>query len=454
MRENGCFAIRVSAAAILILSLVQTSHASDKGDSDTSTKQLLQLKNPTSWLELGADFRFRITYDEARKLDQNAIGHDRVESRYRGRFKAKIKYSQDLDFNIQLITEPRYYHRPPSLKKQFIRNEILFNQLNFVLRNAFGSDTVLTVGRQELKLGSGWLISDGTPLDGSRTNFFNAVRATYEMPQWNTTVDMIWIENHGDSAKWLKPFNDQDIDLAEQDERGAIVYLSKQRGEDSRLDGYFIYKQDHNRRISSGYQGEIYTFGVVLAGRLDDNWTYVIEAAPQFGHKNGKKLNALGSNNQLTYDFRDGNKNKVSFGYEYLSGNDDQDKYFDKVWGRIDTWSVLYQGTIDSIDGRAYDNSNLHRIYLSWAAEPWQNTCIQVAYNLLFADENTSQGGTGGLSKSGNFRGQLLRAQIEQKISKSLSHRLEGELFIPGDYYNDDRNDVAVFARYGITWTW
>ncbi len=454
MQKKVSIARCIYMAASLSLCLIRVAQATCKRDYDPYNGQVLQLKNPTPWLELGADFRFRVVYDEARKMDKNATGHDRINTRYRARAKGRVKLSEELDFNIRLVTEPRYYHRPPSLDKQLIYHELLFDQFNLVWRNALGLPMTATVGRQEIKLGSSWLILDGTPLDGGRTNFFNAIRATYDLKEWNTSVDLIWIENHGDSAKWLKPFNDRDFDLAEQDERGAIIYLSKKRSKDSRLDGYFIYKQDHNRRVSSGYQGEIYTFGAMLEGRLNENWTYCFEVAPQFGHKNGKELNAFGSNNQLTYDFKDERKNKITVGYEYLSGDDDPDKNFDRVWGRVDTWSVLYQGTIDSLDGRAYDNSNLHRIHFLWMTEPTENIVIKAAYNLLFADENTSAGGTCGLSKSGCFRGQLLRAQIEHKISKSLSHRVEGELFMPGNFYSDARNDVAVFARYGIVYTW
>ncbi|MCX5633420.1 MAG: hypothetical protein NTW93_07090, partial [Phycisphaerae bacterium] len=70
------------------------------------------------------------------------------------------------------------------------------------------------------------------------------------------------------------------------------------------------------------------------------------------------------------------------------------------------------------------------------------------------ADDNTYKGGSGGMSKSGNFRGQLARIQLSYKASENIEHRLEGELFGPGDFYNDDKNDPAVFARYSLIFTW
>jgi len=43
---------------------------------------------------------------------------------------------------------------------------------------------------------------------------------------------------------------------------------------------------------------------------------------------------------------------------------------------------------------------------------------------------------------------------LKYKVSKSLEHRFEGEVFLPGDYYNNDKNDVAALARYTLIYTW
>ncbi len=438
------------AVFIFILICSKLTLAGPKGSYDPYNDRSKEFEGPFPWLELGWDLRFRVVYDNARKMDSEATGHDRINTRYRGRLQAKIKQSENVDFNIRLVSEPRYYHRPPSMDKQLIHHEGLFDIFNVTWRNLFDRPIATVIGRQQIELGSGWLIKEGTPLDGGRTGFFDAVRLTYEWENQDITTDLIWVQNYGDTGKWLKPINDRNFDLCEQDEKGAIVYLSKKTPKDSRIDGYFIYKIDHSRNTSSGYQGEIYTFGTMFENKLNERWAYRLEFAPQFGHKDGKELNAFGSNNQIIYNFNDAHKNRVYFGYEYLSGDDDSDKFFDKVWGRIDTWSVLYQGTIDSIDGRAYDNSNLHRIHCDWISEPTDKVEIKAHYNLLFADENTMAGGAGGLSKSGNFRGQLIRAQVKYKASKHISHRVEAELFVPGDFYNKDRNDPAVLLRYGL----
>jgi hypothetical protein len=450
--------IRLAVLTIAITADTSTAGLPDANGNTVPSAGMSEKKydlhNPASWLELGGDFRFRVDYDNARKLDKEAVGHDRINTRYRPRVQAKIKFSEDVDFNIRLMAEARYYHRPSSMDKQLIDHEAIFDRFNLTLRKVFDLPMTAVIGRQDITLGSGWLITDGTPRDGGRTAFFDAMRFTYNLEKYDATADIIWIQDHADSAKWLKPFNDRDFDLVEQDEQGAILYLTQKTSKDAGRDLYLIYKHDNKRIASSGYEGEIYTIGTRLYGRFNERWQYSFEFAPQFGHKNGKSLNAFGTNNQFIYNLNDEKKNKIYLGYEYLSGNDDKDKNFDRLFGRVDTWSVLYQGCIDSIDGRAYDNSNLHRVYADWETNLTEKTNLRCGYNLLFADDNTSAGGTGGLSKSGNFRGQLLRSVLKYKVSKNITHFLEGELFFPGDFYNNSRNDVAVFARYGILFTW
>ena len=153
------------------------------------------------WMELSGDFRFRFVYDNnAKKLDKQAVGHERIQTRFRIREQAKFKLTDDLDFNIRLVTEPRYYIEAHSERHHWAYNEALFDKFNLTWRNAFDLPMTAVIGRQEIKLGSNWLITDGTPLDGGRTNFFDAMRFTYDLKDKDTTADFILIANHGDCA--------------------------------------------------------------------------------------------------------------------------------------------------------------------------------------------------------------------------------------------------------------
>jgi len=410
--------------------------------------------NSRPWLEIGADVRFRMIRERARKLEKNKSSDDRFWQRYRARIWTKMNLANDLDFNMRLVTEPRYYGRRDDLEHRFIRHEALFDRFNIELKNIFDLPITAKIGRQDLQLGSNWLILEGTPLDGSRTVYFDAARFTCDLDKHCSTLDIIWIDNHADSGRWLKPFNDRNIDTAEQDERGAIAYLSNRLNKNTQIDGYFIYKNDHNRNRTNGSEGNIYTIGAMVKGNIDDNWKYQIEAAPQFGHKNGKKLSAFGSNNKISYHLNDKKDNILYIGYEYMSGSSDPDKHFDRVWARESRYSDLYNGCIDSIDGRELDGSNLHRPNFGWSIRPIDKMQVITDYSLLFADKNTEDAGTNGMSKHGKFRGQLLKLQVKYKFNKHIQNRFTAECFLPGNFYNSDRNDVAMFLRYGIVFTW
>lgn len=439
---------------ILAASFCQTLKADSPLVSDAN-KPKYDFKHPTDWLDLSGDLRFRYMYDNNRKLNDKDIGHERSQLRLRARVQAKINLTDDLDFNMRLITEPRYFIEAAAEPHKWAYNEALFDKFNLTWRNAFGQPLTVVAGRQDIILGTGWLVSDGTPLDGSRSGFFDALRFTYNLKDWDATADVILIDNHGDSAKWLKPINDRDIDLSEQDEQGGIFYFNKKTSKDSGFDVYMLYQHDTKRVAKSGgAKGEIYTPGARFYGKLNDNWGYNAEFAPQFGHKNGKDLHSFGTNNQLIYNFNDERKTKIYLGYEYLSGNKDQDKYFDKGWARIDSWSSLYQGNIDTIDGRAYESSNLHRIYTDWVTNITEKLSIKAGYALLFADKNTIKAGTNGLNDDGRLRGHLVKTMLSYKQTKNLEHRVEGELFFPGDYYKAPRNATAAFFRYTLLFTW
>jgi hypothetical protein len=390
---------------------------------------------------------------DAARLDRKALGHDQIFQRYRARVWAKKKHSEGLYSNIRLATEPRYYFRPDILEDQFIRDETLVDQLNLEWDSFLGEDISLVVGRQDFRLGNGWLVTDGTTIDGSRTHYFDALRLTQKHEN-NSKYDFILYDNHANSSHWIKPFNDRDLDLDEQDDQGVMLYLSDIPYQRSLVDAYFFYKHDRKRVLRRSNKGEIYTLGASYKSCINDRTRYDLELTPQFGHKNGKDFTAAATNARLDYDLDDDNNSTVHFMYEYRSGDDDPDKYFDKLWGRFPQWSELYDIRISSIDGRVGDASNLHRLNMGLETNLAKDIKLECEYHLLFADQNTLLAGANGLSKSGTFRGQLLTVQLEFLGNEHLKHRINGELFFPGDYYNDDRNDMAVFLRYELLFTW
>ncbi len=416
-------------------------------------------KNPVPWLKWGADLRAREEYfNNAINLNKEAANHEYNFQRYRSRLWATVTPVDNIDINARLVWEPRHYCKPDS-KPNWATNDVLFDQLNVSFKKLMGQDWTVTVGRQDIKLGDGWLVLEGTPEDGSRTISFDAIRSTYELKDLKTTIDTIYIDQDTTEDQYLKPFNNDSTPLRSNDERGAILYVSNKSIKDTTLDGYYMWKHDSPDERIAGVtpdQAELHTFGTRVEHDFDKNWRARGEIAEQLGHKDGHDVCAFGANTRLTYFFRDAMDNQLRTGYEYLSGDDpgtDTNEQFNLLWGRYPQWSDLYVYTYAS-ETRIADTTNLHHItVLGWTIKPVKPMEISLDYHLLFADENTRRS-SAQFSNHGSFRGQLFTAIAKYKFNNHVSTHVLGEVFGPGNYYNDRNNDVAAYARWEWVFTW
>ena len=79
----------------------------------------------------------------------------------------------------------------------------IIDNLNVQWKKPLDLPATLTVGRQDIFLGDGWLVGDGTPEDGSFTYFLDAARFTYNLEDQQTTIDAIGIVQYGRPDAWL-----------------------------------------------------------------------------------------------------------------------------------------------------------------------------------------------------------------------------------------------------------
>jgi len=437
---------------------------------------MTKCKRPCEWLCFGGDIRLREIFSPNLLLDQE----DRHFQRYRFRLWSKITPVKDVEVNVRLVWEPRHYCEPDrvlrardaSVINSWTGSEAIFDHMNLKWSNVLGLPLTVTVGRQDIILGNGWLVLDGTPLDGSRTIFFDAARATIDLKDINTKVDLIGIRQKSDSDYWLKPFCDKDFHNMEQDEAGAIIYVSNTSLPNTQIDGYFIYKHDDQDLGSqpgdvgagalapwqTGATGDIYTIGGRVAGTIDQDgrWKYRVEGAHQFGHKNGRQLCAFGFNSQIRYFFKDKWNNNLRAGYEYLSGDKQssrgRDEQFDPLWGRWPQFSELYVYPV-ALENRPGETTNFHRLGFGWSCKPHEKLDLAADYHLLWADRHPARNNAF-FTNNGAFRGQLLTGVLKYKFNPHISGHLLAEVFMPGNFYDKARNEVAGFFRYELTFTW
>ncbi len=399
----------------------------------------------------GADLRLRTEYLDDAKLDDQAGSAEWWRQRFLARLWTTVKPIDTLSFKARLVTEPWYTSRPET-DDLWTRDEALIDQL-FVDWKTHGPKSIQArVGRQDIVLGDGWLVRRGTPLDSSRTNFFDAIRTTVTLDEKGSDLDLIGLRNHANSSWLARPFNDADLDLAEQDVTGAILYARNRRLDETELDGYFIYK--HNDKVASnGSDADIYTFGVRLAGPLSPRWTYSAELAPQFGQKNETDISALGFRGRLAYALKDAWDNVLSLCYEYRSGDDDPDGAFDILWGRHGGNIVNIFGPIGKIEGQICHPTNFHLIRLGWMAKPAKAVCLNCDWGPMFAEENPFAG-TAGFSEDGRFRGHLVTGTAQYTINPHAKTYVMCETFFPGNYYESPQDQAGTYLRWEVMLTW
>jgi hypothetical protein len=425
--------------------------------------------NPTDWLSMGLDFRFRIEYGENwMTLDDDNINHEHEYERYRTRWWTKWVLGDDVTLNTRLAWEFRTWDEPRSQDVEFNADEALFDWFNINLRNVGGMPLTVTVGRQDIIMGVAWLVLDGTPLDGSRTIYFDAARATYDWAGASSKIDLIYINQSAESDRWLEPICDEDRAVTEQDEGGAILYVTNTSFKPMQLEGYFIYKNDNpiNRPVTNmpnawSRKAEIFTFGGAVAGTRGDHWKYRAEGAIQTGSKHdqtadlsiGEKrdLEAYGALTNLEYLIKDSHDSSVHVGYEYASGDDpdtSDNEQFDLLWGEWPRWSELLIYTA-SYETTPAELTNLHRANIGHKFNLNKQWQISTDYHALWADEQGSSSRYN-ISDDHKFRGSLLTSWWRFKFSDQLYGHLLGEYFFPGNYFQAPTSDEAWFLRLNI----
>jgi len=411
-----------------------------------------RLKKPVDWLSWGVDFRWRNEFYSNKKLERFAPGHEEYFQRYRTRLWFDLEPAERLTLRARWIWEPRHYFKPDG-RKPLERNEAIFDEFNIKWRAPGETPVTVTVGRQSLRLGE-WLIFEGTPLDGSRTRYFDAARLKIDWASRHTTLDLVYIDQGAQSGRWLPVVNSQHFLMAEDNSRAAVVYLVNKSLPGTQFDAYYMFKHDEPA-LPSGNHAQIHIFGGRAQYQPGRHWNLSGELTPEFGWKNGRTLEAQSFSSQISYLMRDSLNNQFRVTYEYLSGDDPNtpvDEGFDPVWSRGTPRlsEVLSPIFATEARGRPTEWSNFQRLGAGWSFYPASRWEFLIDYSALFANTNPMRG-KAGFSGDGSFRGHLVIGRLNFGLTHKLSGHILGELFFPGNYYAVPKGGLATFIRTELT---
>lgn len=433
-----------------------------------------QIKNPVDWFNWGFDLRVREEYMKNAFDLMSEYDDDRNVIRVRGRiwtaFGPFLK-SDELGGGLRLVTrltaEPRYYIQRSDFAPLAVDaqewEEIAFDNLFLDWQDIGSLPISARVGRQDVVKGRGWLILDGTPLDGSRTIYSDAAVVTLRHDEWKSSLDFILMDNKAKQTR-LQPISEDHKLVSEYDLRLFSAYLTSAILDPMQFHLYYIYAdEDLVKSGSLAPHRTIHTVGGLVQGRAWEDWDYYVESGYQWGSISDVDISAYGVNSDIGYTFSDVRMTpRVHAGYEYLSGDDPKTSGTYEGWnallGRWPQWSEIFAARYAFEGGMPANYSNLHRAVFGVSAKPIPKMITSFDYMPLWADRHVF--GTSFTPAppipmpfgNGYFRGQLFKAVAKYQFNKYLDGELWGEYFKPSSFY-DGLADDALFFRWQLNFT-
>lgn len=420
----------------------------------------------------GAEFRLRQDYLE-NIMDLRTLGKpDWDFFRLRSSLWGKVDLDEDMDAYLKLTNEAKYYlgsYKPfetsdsTSDSNRFDVDELVIDNLYFDYRNIAGLPIDIRIGRQNFlgAYGEGFLILDGTPGDGSRTAYFNAVKTTWRINNSNN-VDLLYISDpktdqylpslYTAQSKSLSAYVDNKRLLNASNEQGVVVYGKSKINDNLLLEPYYVYKEEYP--VGANPKLNLNTLGaraVVTVG----GWKMRGEFAHQFGeYENNRDRKGNGG-----YVFLGRKYEKVTWkpewelGYVYLSGDDPntpQHEGWDPLFSRAPMWNEVYaylflpETLKDSGPIPGYW-TNLHLYIAGVKLALASKTNLAISYQYLRSDQVTSGLNAAMFSNNCKERGQLATLILNHSFTKQLDGLLQVEYFIPGKFYNDNAQHAALY---------
>jgi len=423
-------------------------------------------------LDGGGDLRVRYEVtDNWMKAGANSVEPAYADYlRFRTRVWGQAVYQDDYALFIRLGNEFRDYRNSTRNKhRNEFPDEIYIDNLYFDLKN-IGERLDLRAGRQDIQLGAGRLVSDGTPGDGSRSDYFDALRAKVKVLE-KSTVDLIGTYNHyRDDLTIGNGYNDYDLTAvrggspySEMDEMGLIAYLNYNEIGNLPIEFYYIWKKEtrfHDK--STRYPGRrFHTLGIRLNPKLTEKLSGELEAAVQGGEVD--RQSGLQSRDILawmgyagvTYSEKElAGKPKLTGALLYLSG--DEDSYYKTADGSPDSgWNPVFNRTtwFSQIASGMYDKyrwSNLIYPHLQAQVAPAAKHKVQLQSGPMFAAEQDN-------NANSSYRGYFTELRYNFPIlSRIFGERgnvrgsVVGEVLYYGDYYAHDTASVDEDAAYWL----
>lgn len=411
---------------------------------------------------------------------------DRSYFRFRVQIWDNLKFDEKISLYARITTEPRYYVAGPyrvtldngTNLKRFDQDEIFIDNLYIDIKKPFNLPVNLRIGRQDFlgpdMYGEGFIVFDGTPADGSRSFYFNAVKLQliisenhkFDFVYMSQPVTDIYLPSIHPSAydserDTSRLYINHKKRLTATHEKGFLIYGSNKILQSLTVEPYYLYKNEDEWYTNP--ELNFHTFGLRAVLKLNDEWSVKAELARQLGkYSDGRDKSTFGGYLFLVKSFPNFKLSpRIELGVAYLSGDNPNTKNKDEGWNppfsRAAMWNELFAyivipETVNKGGPIPGYWTNLKAIITKLCITPVKNMNLLFSYQHLWSDKKTefkSAPLNQMFSNNGYDRGDMFAAMGTYKFTKNIDGLLQFEYFIPGDFYTSKAKNAA-FLRWQI----
>jgi hypothetical protein len=425
-------------------------------------------------------FEERIRNEDWNNIEDFNSANDDERRQVRYRTRARLKYgSAPVDFVVGLNDEfnKKYALKPADIKADRLNmDEVILEYLYLNIKKLPVPGLSLSVGRQDIMRGEGFLFFDGSSGDGSRTQYFNAASINYQHAK--SKIELLGILDPK-LDRFFGIIHDQKKYLNEWDEQGVGAYYTDRNHKNTDWDVYYFYKKEINDyRAKTNYQFQpnrgVNTLGGRLVERLPEGWSITAEYAGQWGNQHAnpyavpagqtaatgqsaEDIRAWGGFGYVKKTFATAWKPYIQVGFWGFSGDDPNNKKtlkgFDPLFSRWPKWSELYLYSLVFERGVAYwTNNMLEQVEVGATPVKGLNLRATVYEEKAFHPFQPFQTNTSQLHfGTGTHRGENYQVLADHTFNEHWRAHILYENFSPGDFYKYQPD--SFFFRAQVNWT-
>jgi hypothetical protein len=385
----------------------------------------------------GYDQRFR--NEEWNNIqDQNSQTNDaKAWSIFRQRVWLNFTLgSPNIEFYVRMLNQ---FAKTSTPSVPLNWDEVIFDNLYVNFKKAIIPGLSIKIGRQDIMFGEGFILMDGSAVDGPRTAYVNGIDIAYTYKK--SKLDLLGTMNPR-SDRFLPILHNQHRILNEPDEQMAGLYYTDRNHKNTDFDLYYLLKKethDYRSPSNAAFQPDrhVNTIGARIVRRLNGGYTATMEFAVQKGRQHPDTgITAWSGYGHLKKQFSRKWNPYVLGGYWALSGdNPSTNRYegWDPLSGRWPKWSGMYPWSQVPEKGIGYW-TNIKMAQAEAGFTPWKPVTLKGVLYLNQAFHPYARGNPAVFGK-GRGRGLIPEVIASYAFGHSFVGEFRYEVLRPGDFY-------------------